>query len=176
MARLKGRELEAHISSLVEPLLQREGYELVAVEILGSGPSTILRLYIDKPGGVTLDDCATVSEAVSAMMDVDDPIESAYELEVSSPGVDRPLRKPADYERFAGQKVKIKTFGPIEGTDNRKMFPGVLKGIAGDKVSVEVDGTVFEVPLDLIAKANLVWEDPEEQEAAKKPKGKKGKK
>ena len=173
MARLSGRELEARVATLIEPLLQREGYELVAVEILGSGPATILRVYIDKPGGISLDDCATVSEAVSAILDVEDPIESAYDLEVSSPGLDRPLRKPADYERFAGQKVKIKTYGPVEGTENRKMFPGVLKGLVGEKVSVEVEGKLFEVPLDLIAKANLVWEEPESEKPAKKPKGKK---
>jgi ribosome maturation factor RimP len=173
---LKGRELEAHVSNLIEPLLQREGYELVAVEILGSGPATILRIYIDKQGGVSIDDCATVSEAVSAMLDVEDPIESNYDLEVSSPGLDRPLRKPSDYEKFAGQKVKIKTYGPLEGTDNRKMFPGILKGISGEKVSVDVDGTVFAVPLEAIAKANLVWGEEAAEEQGKKPKGKKGKK
>jgi len=158
VARLKGRELDEQIARLVEPMLTVEGYELVDVEVVGSGPRTILRLFIDKAGGVTIDDCASVSEAVDAILDVEDPFESAYTLEVSSPGLDRPLRKPADFERYAGRKVRIKTYGPVEGAGARKVFPGVLVGLAGSVVTVDVDGTRFEVPLDAIAKANLDWE------------------
>lgn len=158
VGRLKGKELQEHVAGLMEPMLVREGYELVEVEISGSGPRTLLRLFIDKKGGVTLDDCASVSEAVDAILDVDDPFESTYTLEVSSPGLDRPLRKRADFERFVGRKVHVKTYGPVEGAGNRKVFPGVLVGLEGDSVKVDVDGTPFLVPLEAIAKANLQWD------------------
>lgn len=158
MARLKGKELQEQLAKLVEPMLVREGFELVEVEVVGSGPSTILRLFIDKPGGVTLDDCAFVSEGVDAVLDVEDPFETSYHLEVSSPGLDRPLRKRSDFERYTGRKVKVKTYGPIAGAGARKVFPGVLKGLRGEAVVVDVDGTEFEVPLEAVAKANLEWE------------------
>jgi ribosome maturation factor RimP len=157
VARKSREELLAALTTLVEPLLVREGYELVAIEVTGTGPRTILRLFIDKPGGVTLDDCASVSEAVDAMLDVEDPFESSYTLEVSSPGLDRPLRKPADYQRFAGKRAKLKTFGPVEGAGSRKVFDGTLLGLEGELVRIVVDGTPFTVPLSSIAKANLVW-------------------
>ena len=158
VARLKGRELTEQVARLVEPMLTVEGYDLVEVEVVGSGPRTILRLFIDKPGGVTLDDCASVSEAVDAILDVEDPFESSYTLEVSSPGLDRPLRKPADFVRFTGRRVRIKTYGPVDGAGARKVFPGVLRGIEGDRVRVDVDGTEFAVPLEAVAKAHLEWE------------------
>ena len=162
MARLKGKELEAKLISMVEPLLAREGYELVAVEVLGSGNGTILRLYIDKQGGVSLDDCASVSEAVSAMLDVEDPIETQYNLEVSSPGLDRPLRKLTDYTRFAGRNAKLKTFGPIEGAGSRKVFVGKLMGADDQTAIIEVEGTTYRVPHASIAKAHLVWNPDDE--------------
>lgn len=161
MSRLKGKELQDQIAKLVEPMLTHEGYELVEVEISGSGPRTILRLFIDKAGGVTIDDCATVSEGVDAILDVEDPFESSYTLEVSSPGLDRPLRKKADFEKYTGRKVRVKTYGPIEGYGERKVFPGLLLGIEHDLVRVNVDGTEFRVPLESIAKANLDWEPNE---------------
>lgn len=157
MARKSREELVTQLSSLIEPLLAREGYELVAIEVAGSGPRTILRLFLDKPGGVTLDDCASVSEAVDAMLDVEDPFESSYTLEVSSPGLDRPLRKLADFQRFAGKRAKLKTFGPIEGAGTRKVFEGTLLGLDGDRIRIEVDGTPYAVPHASVAKANLVF-------------------
>ena len=158
MARLKGKELQDQVARLVEPMLVHEGYELVDVEIAGSGPHTILRLFIDKPGGVTIDDCANVSEGVDAVLDVEDPFESSYTLEVSSPGLDRPLRKKSDFEKYTGRKVRVKTYGPVPGAGDRKMFPGLLVGLDGEIVKVNVDGTEFQVPLEAIAKANLDWE------------------
>jgi ribosome maturation factor RimP len=162
MAASRGKELRERLVAVVEPLLTREGYELVEAEIVGSGPSTIVRLFIDKPGGVTLDDCASVSEAVSAMLDVEDPIDSAYNLEVSSPGLDRPLRRPADYDRFLGKRARIKTYGPVDGAENRKVFVGNLVAREEGIVRIDVDGKVYAVPLDAVAKANLVWEPEDE--------------
>jgi ribosome maturation factor RimP len=162
MSQLKGKELREKLVAIVEALLKREGYELVELEVLGAGPGTIVRLFVDKAGGVTLDECASVSEAVSAMFDVEDPITSAYTLEVSSPGLDRPLRKRADYERFAGRQAKLKTYGPVEGAGNRKVFVGKLVGHDEASVRIDVDGTVFTVPFEAIAKAHLVWSPDDE--------------
>lgn len=166
----KREETRQKVIDIIEPLLKNEGYELVEVELAGAGKTTVLRLFIDKEGGVTLDDCATVSQAVSAMLDVEDPIESAYELEVSSPGVDRPLRRPEDYTRFAGQKAKVKTFGPVPGAGDRKVFIGNLLGFEADHVRIDVDGTEFKVPQEAIAKAHLVWEPEVSKFAPKKKK------
>ena len=96
-------ELLATIEALLMPILTDLGMELVDLEFKREGHSWFLRLFIDKPGGVTLDDCAEVSREVSALLEVEDPIEAPYRLEVSSPGIDRPLKKPADFDRFAGQ-------------------------------------------------------------------------
>ncbi len=164
MARLKGRQLVEHLSRLLEPLLTREGYELVELEVAGAGPHTVLRLFIDRPGGVTLDDCASVSEAVDAMLDVEDPFESTYLLEVSSPGLDRPLRKKADFERFTGRRAKVKTFAPVAGAGTRKVYDGTLQGLDGEAVRIDVDGTLFTVPLEAIAKAHLVWSPEDDRE------------
>lgn len=167
MARPTRGELQTRVIEIVEPLLAKEGYELVEVELSGAGASTILRLFIDKQGGVTLDDCASVSEAVSAMLDVEDPLDSAYNLEVSSPGLDRPLRKPDDYRRFLGRQAKIKTYGPVEGAGNRKVFVGKLLSYEEAVVRIDVDGTPYAVPHTAIAKANLIWE-PTDEEAPEK--------
>lgn len=159
MAKGKRELVRERVIALVEPVLRGEGYELVEVEFTGAARNSLLRIYVDKPGGITVDDCASVSHVVGPLLDVDDPIETAYDLEVSSPGLDRPLRRPEDYQKYAGRKVKVKTFGPLAGaTDNRKVFPGVLKGFEDGHVKVDVDGTEFRIPHDAVAKANLVYE------------------
>lgn len=158
VAKGKREQVRERVIELVEPVLKSEGYELVEVEFIGSSRSSILRVYIDKPGGISLDDCTDVTHVLSPLLDVNDPIESAYDLEISSPGLDRPLRRPADYEKYAGKKVKIKTFGPLASGDNRKVFPGVLVGFESGVVTVAVDGREFSIPHEAIAKANLVYE------------------
>jgi ribosome maturation factor RimP len=145
--------------SVLEPVLERDGFELVEVEWLREGPSWVLRLYVDRPGGVTIDHCQEVSRTVETILDVEDFIEPAYSLEVSSPGVDRPLRKPSDFDRFAGERAHVKTFGPVEGSapgqGPRKNWTGTLRGFKDGAVEIDVDGTLHRVPHDKIAKARL---------------------
>ncbi len=150
--------------SVLEPVLERDGYELVEVEWLRQGGRWTLRLFIDKPGGVGIEDCQAASRTVEPILDVEDVIEPAYDLEVSSPGLDRPLRKPADFDRYAGQRAHVKTYGPVAGTaagaPARKRWSGVLVGFREGAVEIDVDGVVHRVPHDQIAKANLEY-DPE---------------
>src|SRR5512138_432227 len=114
------------VERLVGQAVAAEGYELVHVEYLPRGAGSILRLYIDRPGGVTLDDCQHVSRHVGVLLDVEDLIPHQYVLEVSSPGIERPLFKEWDYSRFAGKEIRLTTNGKIEG---RKNFVGMLRGI-----------------------------------------------
>ena len=143
-----------HLRALLEPLVDDLGYELVLVELVGSSPRT-LRLYIDAPGGVLLDDCETVSRNVSALLDVDDPVSGAYNLEVSSPGLDRPLVFPDHFRRFVGERVKIKLHRHHLG---RKRFTGTMIKVDDDQVVVEVDGEQFELAFDEIESARLAPE------------------
>jgi ribosome maturation factor RimP len=143
------------VRQIAAPLAAQEGLELVDVEFGGGGGHQTLRLYIDKAGGVSLDDCSSVSRAVSAALDVEDPLDGAYDLEVSSPGLDRPLRTPEHFEKFKGSKVRVKTFGPIPQCENRKTFVGTLEGFAEGNVIVDVDGKRFHVPHAQVSKANV---------------------
>lgn len=151
-------EILDKVRALAAPLAQQEGLELVDVEFGGGGGRQTLRLYIDKPGGVSLDDCTAVSRSVSAALDVEDPLQGAYDLEVSSPGLDRPLRTPEHFQKFAGEKARLKTYGPLPECENRKTFVGTLKGFENDAVVIDVDGKLFSVPLAQVSKANLVAE------------------
>ena len=154
-------ELLATLEALVMPILTELGLELVDLEFKREGHSWFLRLFIDKPGGVTLDDCTEVSREVSAILEVDDPIEAPYRLEVSSPGIDRPLKKPADYERFAGQLVKLRTrslLDPDARGHQRKTFVGELCGLDGSTVRLrqtDKQGGEIAIPLAEIDRANL---------------------
>lgn len=151
--------VEARAQELLEPIVAGEGLELLEVEFVREREGWVLRLFIDKPGGrVGLDECTQVSRAVDTVLDVEDIVPHEYNLEVSSPGVNRPLKKPAHYERVKGQKVKVKTFGPI-GEPPRKNFSGTLTEVAADAISVDVEGAgSFRIPFKDIAKANLEFE------------------
>jgi ribosome maturation factor RimP len=151
--------VEERAMALLDPIVAGEGLELVDLEFLREREGWILRLFIDKPGGrVGLEDCTQVSRAVDPALDVEDLVPHEYSLEVSSPGVDRPLKKPAHFERVKGQKVKVKTFGPL-GDPPRKNFTGTLTEVAGDSISVEVEGAgTFHILFKDIAKANLEFE------------------
>lgn len=146
-------DVVAITEELAVPIVANLGLELVDMEYVKEGGSWYLRLYIDKPGGVGLDDCQAVSEAVGARLDEIDPIPENYYLEVSSPGVERPLKKDRDFERYAGRDVDISTFVPIDG---QKDFLGELRGLVGDRVELRLrEGREVSLPRDKIARAKL---------------------
>ena len=147
------RESVAGLRNMLEPGVRALGYELVDVEYTSAGSQNVLRVYIDQPKGITVDDCATVSRQVSAVLDVEDPIREAYVLEVSSPGLDRPLVKREDFERFAGQMVKVRMSEAVLG---RKNFKGTLVGVDGEAALVDVDNERYSLPLARIERARLV--------------------
>lgn len=140
----KRDEYEARATELIMPIVQSNNYELVDMEYVKEGSSNYLRAYIDKPGGITVDDCETVSRAFSDKLDEKDFISESYILEVSSPGLGRPFRKDKDFERNIGEEVELKLFKPVE---HKKDFVGLLKAFDKDTVTIELeDGSeaVFE--------------------------------
>lgn len=143
------------LRTLIEPAVQALKYELVDVELVGGGAQAVLRIYIDSPEGINVDDCAKVSRQVSALLDVEDPIPGHYTLEVSSPGLDRPLVTHADFVRFTGALIKAKVTQPILG---RRNFTGRLVEVDGDRIVVEVDNESYDLTLSNIEKARLVPE------------------
>jgi ribosome maturation factor RimP len=146
-------EIVGRVRALAEPILSDRMLELVEVEFRRETQGWILRLYIDRPGGVTLDDCQQVSQELSTHLDVANIIESPYHLEVSSPGLDRPLTRDTDFVRFAGKAARIVTRDPIGGQRN---FRGRLAGWVDEAVLLNLeDGRQVRIPRDLIAKARL---------------------
>ena len=142
------------LRELLEPVIEAMGYELVMVELTGAGSKT-LRVYIDSPGGIVLDDCEMVSRQVSTLLDVDDPISGEYALEVSSPGLDRPLAKPEHFRRAEGNMVRIRM---IRSHLGRRNFTGLLKCVSGEGAVVEVDGEEYELAYNDMDRARLVSE------------------
>jgi len=144
------------IGNIITRVTARAGLELVHWEALGPSSNFTLRIYIDKPGGVNHGDCEAISREVGTLFDIEDLIPNRYTLEVSSPGIERGLYKPADYQRFVGSRVRLKTFAPINGQRN---FRGQLLGIEQNVVSLEVDGAGrVDIPYEQIAKANIEFE------------------
>lgn len=142
------------MTALVESVVEPMGYEAVGVEFVqGGGGPAVLRVYIDQERGITLEDCEIVSRQLSSVLDVDDPIAGQYDLEVSSPGLDRPLFKLADFERFSGSRARIRLADKLDG---RRRFDGMLIGIDGSNVLIEVDGESMALPFELIDNAHLV--------------------
>jgi len=138
---------------IMEPILDFYGLFLWDLEFRKQGPKWLLRVYIDKESGVTLDDCEAVSRDLGVALDVEDLIPHAYTLEVSSPGLDRALRMPEHFKRFVGSRIKVKTYQLI---DEQKIFKGELAGIEGDIVKLRIDqGAVMDIPLREISKASL---------------------
>jgi ribosome maturation factor RimP len=144
--------LRERLIALIEPVLTRLGYELVELEYAAGRTQAVVRLFIDSPAGIMVDDCERVSRDVAALLDVDDPIPTAYTLEVSSPGFDRVLRTPAHFERFVGERVFVELKAPRAG---RKRYTGVLQLATATGIELEVDKQKVEVRFDEIGKARL---------------------
>jgi ribosome maturation factor RimP len=150
------RSAPKKLSGLVGQVVEPMGYELVGVEYLaGQEGGSLLRVYIDQEDGINLDDCTAVSRQLSAVLDVEDPVKEHYTLEVSSPGLDRPLFSEEHFQKYAGNRVKLKMALKIEG---RRRFEGILKGIQDRDIVLEVDGEQFLLPLDQVETARLVPE------------------
>jgi len=143
------------IISLAEPILNEMGFELVDVEYLSEHGRWVLRLYIDKTGGITVGDCAKVSRELAGIIDIKDIIDNEYVLEVSSPGLNRPLKKEEDFIRVTGEKIKVRMRNPIDG---RKNFSGHLKEYKDKDIYLEVDGELVTLSWLDIERANLVYE------------------
>lgn len=146
-------DVAAHAEGLLRDLVQAEGVELVHVEYQSKASPSVLRVYIDKPGGVGLQDCARVSKHASALLDEEDLIPRRYVLEVSSPGIERPLFKEADYRRFVGKEIRLITTETIE---DRRKFTGLIRTFSEGILKLELDGETYQIPFSKIRKANLV--------------------
>ena len=141
------------LNELLQPLVEDLGYEFVGLEYNSNPKHSLLRVYIDREDGVGIEDCETVSREVAALLDVKDPIRSQYNLEISSPGLDRPLFTPAHYAEFAGNEAQITLFAPHEG---RRKFKGPILSADENGVCIEQDGVEVTLGFDNIAKAKLV--------------------
>lgn len=148
--------IDRRMAEIITPVIEDLGYELVRVRLMGGNVAT-LQIMADKPdGGIEVDDCAEISNAVSAVLDVEDPIVDAYTLEVSSPGIDRPLTRLKDFDAFEGYEAKLETSDLIDG---RKRFKGILAGVEGDEVLINVEEGTIGLKFDWLAEAKLVLTD-----------------
>ena len=156
----KGVERD-RVRQLAQQVIEGQGYELVEFELKGGGKHTVLKVFIDKPDGITHQDCELVSEQLGTVLDVEDLIPFSYTLEVSSPGLDRKLVKESDYTRFEGKLAKIQTRVPL---NSQKTFRGRLRGLQGDNVLLELPkGNLIEIPLDVIQESRLEFDWAEEK-------------
>ncbi len=151
---MNSKEITSRTEQTVLPVIESLGFSLVECEFVNDH-GWILRLYIEKPEGpVTIEDCQKASRAVSAVLDVEDVVKARYALEVSSPGLNRPLKKAADFQKYAGEIVRLKTAEPIDGRAN---YFGTLLGMDGDSILMNVDGVDHRIPLDKLGKARLEY-------------------
>lgn len=149
------------IRRLVTETVEGQGYELVEFELKGGGKNSVLRIFIDRPDGISHQDCALVSGQVGTVLDIEDLIPFSYTLEVSSPGLDRKLVKDSDYTRFQGKLAKIQTRIPLQ---HQKAFKGKLGGLQDGKILLELlNGTKLEIPLDVVSEARLEFDWTEER-------------
>ncbi len=146
------KEIVDRVRAVVHPIVLNEGMEVVEVEYRRESSGWVLRLILDKEGGVTLDDCTRVSQEAGRNLDVEDIIQAPYTLEVSSPGLTRPLKTEKDFMKYRHRLIKLKTTDPIQ---NRRQFKGRLLGVSENGVEIEADEGVFRIPLSNVAKANL---------------------
>lgn len=144
------------VQELIEPAVLALGYELWGVQLISQGRHSTLRIYIDSPEGILVEDCAKVSHQVSGILDVEDPIKPQYTLEVSSPGIDRPLFTLEHYKRYIGEEVTVRLRVPFDG---RRKFAGLLTAVESDDIVIRVEDEEFLLPFDAIDKANIVFKD-----------------
>jgi ribosome maturation factor RimP len=149
------REIAARIEEIAGRVGRSEGIEIVEVEVKGSGKQQFVRISIDKPSGVTHADCESISHQVGTILDVEDVVPGSYTLEVSSPGVERKLTKPGDYERFQGSKVKIVLREPVEG---RRHWEGTLAAFSGGVIEIDTGNGAASFPIEQVERANLKFE------------------
>jgi len=145
-------EIRDRIKTLINPILLNQGMELVEIEYRREARGWVLRLYIDKERGVTLEDCTRVSQEVGRILDVEDLITVPYALEVSSPGLTRPLKSEKDFKKVQDRLIKVRTFEPVM---DRREFKGKLTAVSDREIEILIDGEVFQIPLSSIAKAHL---------------------
>ncbi|BAE84310.1 ribosome maturation factor RimP [Desulfitobacterium hafniense] len=150
-----GESIMEQVEAIIAPVITEQGLELVDVEYVKEGAHWYLRIYIDKEGGVDIDDCTNVSHLVSEVLDKHDPIAQAYMLEVSSPGLERPLKKDEDFERFTGKLVRVLTKEAYQGY---KEFTGYLVGLIEDDIVLEYEKEKMAIPRAIVDKANLTFE------------------
>jgi ribosome maturation factor RimP len=141
------------LTALIEPVISAMGYKLWGVEYLGQGKHSILRVYLDKAGGVNIEDCAQASRQISSLLDVEDPITGEYTLEVSSPGLDRVLFSLEQFQEYAGYHAKIRLTESFEGQRN---FTGQIKTVRDDEIVLIIGDEEYSLPYELIEKANLI--------------------
>jgi ribosome maturation factor RimP len=149
-------KIEAIITEIAQPIIEENGMELVDVEFVKEGSEWFLRIFIDKEEGIDLNDCEKISKLIGNLLDEKDPINQSYHLEISSPGIERPLKKTQDFLRFQGHSIQVRTFKPIEG---RKKFIGTLETANDDEISILIGEDRVSIPRNKISKANLIWED-----------------
>lgn len=150
-------DVGSRVAQLIEPSLEALGYDVVRIRLSGAEPQTLQVMAERKDRReMNVDDCAYISRNISAILDVEDPIASAYDLEVSSPGIDRPLVRKDDFARFAGQVARVETQRTIDG---QKRFKGRLSGLDGDNVVIDCDGVESSIPFDEIVQAKLLLTD-----------------
>ncbi|MEI9478191.1 MAG: ribosome maturation factor [Deltaproteobacteria bacterium] len=146
------KEIVDRVRALAEPILSDERMELVEIQYLREAHGWVLRFYIDKEGGVTLEDCSRINREVGRTLDVEDFIPTRYHLEVSSPGLNRPLKNEKDFLKYRNRLIKVKTFDPI---NKRRQFKGKLLDLVESQIQMEIDEGIIHIPLSNVAKANL---------------------
>jgi len=147
--------VEARIKDMIRVQLEEDGYELLHVEMRSEGGSPILRIYADSPSGITVDDCADISRKIAVLLDVEDPVEGKYTLEVSSPGIERPLFSEQDYLNFMGREIRLSTRNKI---DNQRKFRGFIESFENGELKLSLEGKSINIRFEEIKKANLVYD------------------
>lgn len=145
---------KSKVTELLKPVVESLGYTLWGCEYIAQGKHSVLRLFIDKEDGILMEDCSAVSRQVSQVLDVEDPIQSNYSLEISSPGIDRPLFEDWQYSKYQGQEASVKLYQAI---DRKKSYKGIIQGVSDNVLQLKSGENLIDISLDLISRANLVF-------------------